>query len=151
MMANVEKLEDHVHVEDLAAPQGYQYVQINPVIEKRVVRKLDWNLVPLVVALCETYHPSPSFAQNVHNPCRSPVFPRQIEYWECTSSWSERRERLHPREQILNMSGSLRSSTSHMRLLTNSLLSYFSTMSGGCPTTLTASWYFLIPVEFCNG
>ena len=51
-MANVEKAEDSVHVEDPAALQGYQNVQIDPTIEKRVVRKLDWNIMPIVLALC---------------------------------------------------------------------------------------------------
>ena len=54
-MANVEKVEDSVHVEDPAALQGYQNVQIDPTIEKRVVRKLDRNPMPLVVVLCRFY------------------------------------------------------------------------------------------------
>jgi hypothetical protein len=54
-MANLGKAEDSVHVEDPAALQRDQDVQIDPAIEKRVLRKLDWNLMPLVVALCRFY------------------------------------------------------------------------------------------------
>jgi hypothetical protein len=49
-MADVEKKDEPTHVES-APPQGYRYVQVDQAVEKRVVRKLDWNLMPLVVAL----------------------------------------------------------------------------------------------------
>ncbi|KAF7172483.1 hypothetical protein CNMCM6106_006673 [Aspergillus hiratsukae] len=41
--------EEGVHLEQ--AQQGYRFVHIDPVIEKRVLRKMDWNLMPLLVAL----------------------------------------------------------------------------------------------------
>jgi hypothetical protein len=66
-MANVEKAEDALHVEAPAALQSYQNVLIDPAIEKRVVRKLDWNLMPLVVALCKFYLLSTSLAWGAHN------------------------------------------------------------------------------------
>jgi hypothetical protein len=59
-MANVEKTEELAHVESTAAPQGYQYVHIDLAVQKRVVRKLDWNFMPIVVALCKLYPPSSS-------------------------------------------------------------------------------------------
>lgn len=31
-----------------AAPEGYQYVPIDPVVERRMLRKIDWVLIPLV-------------------------------------------------------------------------------------------------------
>lgn len=52
-MADVEKKDEPTHVES-APPQGYRYVQVDQAVEKRVVRKLDWNLMPLVVALCKS-------------------------------------------------------------------------------------------------
>lgn len=45
---STEKVEDP-HVENVPA-EGFH---VDPVIEKRLVRKLDWNLVPLVVLLCK--------------------------------------------------------------------------------------------------
>lgn len=51
MMADIEKSEPVSHL-DSKAPQGMQYVNIDPVLQKRVVRKLDLNLMPLVMALC---------------------------------------------------------------------------------------------------
>jgi hypothetical protein len=53
-MASTEKAQELDHeLEHVEAPQGYQYVHIDPEIERRVVRKLDWNLIPLVMALCK--------------------------------------------------------------------------------------------------
>jgi len=52
-MADVEKTDELRHVES-AAPQGYRFAQIDEAVEKRVVRKLDWNLMPLVVVLCKS-------------------------------------------------------------------------------------------------
>jgi len=49
-MADIEMKNDIAQMES-APPQGYQYVEIDPVIQKRVVKKLDWNLIPLVMAL----------------------------------------------------------------------------------------------------
>lgn len=50
-MADIEKSEPISHL-DCKAPQGMQYVNMDPVLQKRVVRKLDLNLMPLVMALC---------------------------------------------------------------------------------------------------
>jgi hypothetical protein len=52
-MADIEKKDEPTHVES-TAPQGYRHVHIDEAVEKRVVRKLDWNLMPLVVALCKS-------------------------------------------------------------------------------------------------
>lgn len=55
-MASVEKAEEVAQVEAPEAPeapQGYQYVHIDPAIQRRVVRKLDWHIMPLVMALCK--------------------------------------------------------------------------------------------------
>jgi len=43
--------EPTLPVEDV--PQGYRYVQIDQAVEKRTVRKLDFNIMPLVVAICK--------------------------------------------------------------------------------------------------
>ncbi|KAK9234745.1 major facilitator superfamily domain-containing protein [Lipomyces kononenkoae] len=48
-MAPTEKNDNLGHYE--AASQGYNFVHIDAAIQKRVVRKLDWNLMPLIVAL----------------------------------------------------------------------------------------------------
>jgi hypothetical protein len=50
---NTEKPAELAYVESAGAPQGYQFVHIDPALQKRVVRKLDLNLMPLVMALCE--------------------------------------------------------------------------------------------------
>ena len=52
-MADIEKTvaSPASHVES-NAPQGLRYVQIDPAVQKRVVHKLDFNLLPLVMALC---------------------------------------------------------------------------------------------------
>ncbi|KAK9234432.1 major facilitator superfamily domain-containing protein [Lipomyces kononenkoae] len=49
-MAEIEAKHDIGHDEE-TVPDGYNITNIDPVIQKRVVRKLDWNLMPLVVAL----------------------------------------------------------------------------------------------------
>lgn len=54
-----KKDEDFTHVESAAPPEGYQYAQIDPVVQKRTVRKLDKNLMPLVVALCMSIRTPP--------------------------------------------------------------------------------------------
>lgn len=46
-----EKVENH-QIEGDSAVASSQYV-IDPAIEKRVVRKLDMRVVPMVMALCE--------------------------------------------------------------------------------------------------
>jgi hypothetical protein len=50
-MADVEKITDPAQLEK-AAPQDMEFVHIEPAVQKRVVRKLDLNLMPLVVSLC---------------------------------------------------------------------------------------------------
>jgi hypothetical protein len=52
-MAEPEK-QDLAQMENAnpQAPQGYRYYRIDPVIEKRTVRKLDLNVMPLVMGLC---------------------------------------------------------------------------------------------------
>jgi hypothetical protein len=55
-MATSEKAEEAAQIEAPEAPeppQGYQYANIDPVVQRRVVRKLDWHLMPLVMALCK--------------------------------------------------------------------------------------------------
>jgi hypothetical protein len=55
IMASVEDKVEEDRAETPAPPQGYQYVHIDAAVQKRVVRKLDWNLLPLVVVLCKPY------------------------------------------------------------------------------------------------
>ncbi|KAK5131356.1 hypothetical protein LTR04_004920, partial [Oleoguttula sp. CCFEE 6159] len=50
-MADIEKSNERAQVESIAAPRGMRYVHIEPATQKRVVRKLDMHLMPLVVAL----------------------------------------------------------------------------------------------------
>lgn len=52
-MAGSDKVEEVAQIEDPVVPQGYQYVHIDPVVQRRVVRKLDWHLMPLVMGLCK--------------------------------------------------------------------------------------------------
>ncbi|KAK9364711.1 major facilitator superfamily domain-containing protein [Lipomyces kononenkoae] len=49
-MGDIEAKNDIGHEEE-AASQGLNFAHIDPAVEKRVVKKLDWNLMPLVVAL----------------------------------------------------------------------------------------------------
>jgi hypothetical protein len=65
-MASSEKGEEVAQVEAPEAPQGYQYVNIDPVVQRRVVRKLDWNLIPLVMALCKLHSLSASFMNSAY-------------------------------------------------------------------------------------
>jgi hypothetical protein len=48
---SIKEIQDY-HVEN-APLDANQDADIEPALEKRVVRKLDWNFVPLVVALCK--------------------------------------------------------------------------------------------------
>lgn len=50
-MADIEKSSQLTQVDESALP-GMRYVLVEPATEKRVLRKLDLNLMPLVVALC---------------------------------------------------------------------------------------------------
>jgi hypothetical protein len=50
-------------------------------IEKQVVRKLDWNLVPLVMAICEYQLPGyVTMRVLTHYRSRSSLFPRSRQY-----------------------------------------------------------------------
>jgi hypothetical protein len=51
-MADIEKTEPVSQFEG-NAPQGMRYVQIDPTVQRRVVRKLDLNLMPIVMAMCK--------------------------------------------------------------------------------------------------
>jgi len=53
IMTDVEKSNELAQIESAAAPQGMRYVHIDESVQKRVKRKLDMNLMPLVVALCK--------------------------------------------------------------------------------------------------
>ncbi|KAI9734163.1 MAG: hypothetical protein M1818_006631 [Claussenomyces sp. TS43310] len=51
---DVEKTEELAQVETVTtpvAPQGMRYVHIDEAVQKRVVRKIDWHLIPIVMAL----------------------------------------------------------------------------------------------------
>lgn len=48
----VEKPES-VQLDHAQKPEGMQMVEINPELEKRVLRKMDKAIMPLVTALCE--------------------------------------------------------------------------------------------------
>ena len=47
-----EKIATAIHVEGDAALHGMRYLHIDVELQKRVVRKLDWNIMPIVIALC---------------------------------------------------------------------------------------------------
>lgn len=53
-MADVEKTE-HVSQAEGNAPQGMRYVNIDPTVQRRVVRKMDFNLMPIVMAMCKLH------------------------------------------------------------------------------------------------
>jgi hypothetical protein len=53
-MTDVEKIEAVSQTEG-NPPPGMRHVHIDPVVQKRVVRKLDLNLMPIVVALCKSH------------------------------------------------------------------------------------------------
>jgi hypothetical protein len=55
-MTDVEKTEAVSQAEG-NTPQGMRHAHIDPVVQKRVVRKLDFNLMPMVVALCKLRAP----------------------------------------------------------------------------------------------
>lgn len=52
-MADVEKTNALELVESTAPPEGLRYVHIDPEMQKKVVRKLDLHLMPILMALCE--------------------------------------------------------------------------------------------------
>jgi hypothetical protein len=50
---DVEKTAVAVHIEDeTPLPHGVRYLHIDEAVQRRVVRKLDWNIMPIVIALC---------------------------------------------------------------------------------------------------
>lgn len=53
---NSEKTPGVVHFEGDDAPQGTRYLHIDEATQKRVVHKLDWNIMPIVIALCMSCH-----------------------------------------------------------------------------------------------
>jgi len=48
-------LENRIHASDSTLPE--QRPHVDPALEKRVVRKLDMHLMPLVMALCKQLTP----------------------------------------------------------------------------------------------
>jgi hypothetical protein len=57
-MAMVVKNPDVTHVENGPGESNIPAYQV-PLIQKQVVRKLDWNLMPLILALCMLCLPFP--------------------------------------------------------------------------------------------
>lgn len=51
-MKDLQEGADVVHVEGETMPHGLQNLHIDEALERRVVRKLDWNIMPIVTALC---------------------------------------------------------------------------------------------------
>lgn len=50
---DVENTAVAVHVEDeYPLPHDVQYLHIDEAVQKQVVQKLDWNIMPIVIALC---------------------------------------------------------------------------------------------------
>lgn len=50
---DVEKALVSVRIEEGALlPRGVRYLHIDEAVQKRVVRKLDWNIMPILIALC---------------------------------------------------------------------------------------------------
>lgn len=82
---STEKAQDS-HVED-SPPEGTQW-HIDPALEKRVVRKLDWNFVPLVVALCKCSHTERRRGETL-TASRPGFLPRQVKYRERRGSRHE--------------------------------------------------------------
>lgn len=58
-MADIEKTEPLSQLED-NAPQGMRYAHIDPTVQRRAVRKLDLNLMPIVMAMCKLHTPRAS-------------------------------------------------------------------------------------------
>ena len=52
-MTEVGKNPDVAKIEN-PPTEGNQLVYLEPAIQKQVVRKLDWNLMPLVLSLCKS-------------------------------------------------------------------------------------------------
>lgn len=62
---------------------------VDPEMEKRVVRKIDKHLMPLIIGLC-TYLPSISWNSRefeLTSSKRSPGISRSFEYWQCENCW----------------------------------------------------------------
>jgi hypothetical protein len=77
-MADIEKTDPASQIEG-NAPQGMRYAQIDPIVQKRVVRKLDFNLMPIVVTMCKLHTPRASIGVIYKTKSfvkRSFVFPR---------------------------------------------------------------------------
>lgn len=79
-MADVEKVGEVAGLEDNAAPQGMQVLDIDLAVQKRVVRKMDLNLMPLVLALCKSFRSLQLPLLIVH---RSRLLSRPFQHWKC--------------------------------------------------------------------
>jgi len=55
---------------------------IDPAMERRVVRKIDMRLIPLVTAMCKSISTTCPRLYNA-NQRRSAFLPRQIQHWQC--------------------------------------------------------------------
>jgi hypothetical protein len=85
-----KKVEEGMHVEN--PPPGFQLVHIDPQVEKRVVRKLDLNVMPLVVALCKwcSIHKIDCKETLILTyVLRSGIIFGSIQYWKCPNCWYE--------------------------------------------------------------
>jgi hypothetical protein len=51
-----EKEPGVIHLESgSSGGHGMRYLHIDEAVQKRVVHKLDWNIMPIVIALCTLY------------------------------------------------------------------------------------------------
>ena len=89
-----------IYVEGDAAPHGIRAFYIDEGLQQRVVRKLDWNIMPIVTGLCMLCSRSkflhPPLRYPFCRPCVSNVQHRSLfnlgswEYWQCTNRRYER-------------------------------------------------------------
>jgi len=76
-MADAQEKTDTAQAE-AAAPQGYQHLHVDGAVERRVVRKTDLNLMPLVIALCPSPRSSgtsPGLTNDVQTCCPFSIVP----------------------------------------------------------------------------
>ena len=55
-IGDAEKSYETVNLENTAANDPQRHPDLDPVLEKKLLRKLDWNVVLLVTLLCELQH-----------------------------------------------------------------------------------------------
>lgn len=67
-----------------SGPKPLLAVPIDPEIEKRVVRKLDLYLTPLLALLCKSTSDSLGFSYLTNS--SPPLFLGPLEYWQCRNS-----------------------------------------------------------------